>query len=194
MTNENDQFKKLHEILLETIKREQELREQYQVGEKFRFIRDRLNALKTQFEANLLSLQEKKEDRRDQVLEDETVVYVYLFNAQGANIKSWQNMLNPAVFYEYSVNRPIYADKTLIDAFLRSKTNKHQNGYLAVIVKKIDILKTADTLKDSMSNPLVKVKEGSLKFEKFIFFSYNNCEFVLNASGELEKKHLPTTP
>lgn len=194
MADENEQYKKLLNLLLEAIKEDQELREKYQVGEKFRFIRDRLNTLKIQLEQSMLQLQEKKVEQKDVVATDEMIVYVYLYNAQGANMKTWQNMLNPAVFYEYSVNRPVYAEKSQIESYLRSKANRTQNGYLAVIVKKSDVIKSALPLKDAINNQLIKVKEGSLKFEKMISFNYNNQEYVLNEAGELIKKTFSQVP
>lgn len=193
MSNENDQYQKLLDLLLEAIKGDQELRDKYEVGEKFRFVRDRLNALKSQLEQNAVKLQEKKKETTLQIAEDEVIVFVYLFNAQGNVLKTWQSMLNPAVFYEYSVNRPIYEKQSSVESYLRSKKNKLQNGYLAVIVKKNDILQTSDSPKDAIDNPLIKVREGALKFEKLVYFNCNNIEYILDESGELVKKVLPTT-
>ena len=56
---------------------------------------------------------------------------------------NWQNMLTPRVFYEYSVNRPIYAEKKYVDSLLRAKGNKAHHAFLTVAIKKIHI--TTDT-------------------------------------------------
>lgn len=193
MSDQKNQYKKLHELLLETIKRDQELREKYKIGEKFRFIRDRLNSLKSQIDQNLAKMEEvKKEERREEPGPDETFVYVYLFNAQGLNLKSWQPMLSQRVFYEYSINRPIYAEKSQMEAYLRTKTNKNQNGFLTFIIKKADILPQVEPARDTINNPLIKVKEGSLKMENFLVLTTNNADYVLSAEGEIIKK-VPST-
>src|SRR3990167_9684781 len=104
------------------------------------------------------------------------LVYVYLFNAHGLNFSSWQKMLSPSVFYEYSVNRPIYGEKAHVEAVIRNKTNKAQHGYLTIAVKKELI--SSESSKDALGNPLIKVKEGGLKIERLICFFHHNHEYV----------------
>lgn len=188
MSNQgHEQKENLLKLIREALQRDVELREKYQMGEKFRFIRDRLRALLSHVEDSLSSMQKKEVKKTDEPLEDEELVYVYLYNAQGLDFKTWQKMLTPAVFYEYSVNRPIYATKAEIDSFIRSKTNKAHHGYLAVIIKKIEIIQTAVS-KDAIGNPLIKVKEGSLTLARLKSFTHNGSEYTLNLAGELIKK------
>lgn len=185
-----EQREKLLQLMHEMLRRDKELREKHRIGEKFRFVRDRLNALAARIEEGLDILEKESEKAVDRLLEDDVVVYIYLYNAQGLVLKTWQKMLNPAVFYEYSVNRPIYTNKTHADAFIRSKTNKVQHGYLAVAIKKQDILsgEGADLFRDTIGNLLVKVREGSLKLERLVSFTHNGHEYVVKEDGEFEKK------
>ena len=120
--------------------------------------------------------------------EDEVVVYVYLYNARGLVLSSWQNLLMPKVFYEYSVNRPIYKDKSHIQALLQSKVNKAQHAYLTVAIKASHIIQPEAALKDNLGNPLIKIKEGSLSVGKLLCFTCNDQEYTLNAKNELVKK------
>ncbi len=187
MSNEIDQKEKLLKLVRDAVEHDKNLREEFQVGEKFRFIRDRLQALLVRVEESVHSLQKKEETHVDVLNENEVLIYVYLYNTHGLVLQTWQKMLNPAVFYEYSVNRPIYPDQTSIDSFIRTKSNNAQHGYLTVIINKSDILLTAEN-KDAIGNSIIKVKEGSLSPNKLVSFTHNNHEYVLNEDGELIKK------
>ena len=96
-------------------------------------------------------------------------------------------MFTPKVFYEYSVNRPIYAEKSHVESFLRSKINKHQHAYLTIMVNRDDIT-MLEGPKDALGNPSIKVREGSLRFDRLVSFTHNEQDYVLNKYGELVKK------
>jgi hypothetical protein len=185
-----EQRDKLFQLVKDAIAQDAELREKYKIGDKFRFVRDRLQALLQRLEENLKETQEDIKENVSRVAEDEIVVFVHLFNAQGLVLNTWQKMLNPAVFYEYSVNRPIYLEKAGVETFIRSKTNKTQHGYIAIAVKQIDVISLVakEDLKDAFGSPIVRIKEGSLKFNKMVSFSHNGHEYELNKNGELIRK------
>ncbi len=186
---DNTQQDKLLEIIRTALARDNELREQHQIGEKFRFVRDRLQALLSHVEENTKILQATKKDSNYEMTSDEIVVYVHLFNAQGNIFKTWIKMLNPAVFYEYSVNRPIYTDKSEIEAFIRGKANKMQHAFLAFAIKKTAIKKDeVEIAKDIFGHELIKVQEGSLKLEKLMGFTHHEHDYKLNDDGELVRK------
>lgn len=175
-------------VVRNAVQKDAELREKYLIGEKFRFIRDRLQALQTRIEESLSQIQKKEEKRSDQILEDETVVYVYLFNSQGMNIKTWEKMLNPSVFYEYSINRPVYSDKSHIEAYIRSKSNKSQHGYIEFVIKKSELIPGSEQTKDALGHTLIKVKEGSLKADRVRTFIHTEQAYLLNEEGQIVKK------
>lgn len=187
MDDQKDQEQKILELVREAVQYDQDLRVQYQIGDKFRFVRDRLHALLAQLEHHREQSQVVKKNNAFQLSEDEIIVYVYLYNAHGVNLSSWQNMVTPKVFYEYSVNRPIYAEKKEVELLLRSKSDKLQHAYLAIAVKQKDIL-TNLSLKDSSGNALVKVKEGALRFERVVSFTHNQYDYSVNSEGSLIKK------
>ncbi len=181
----NDQQEsKLLALIDFALQQDRELRDQYTIGDKFRFIRDRLQALLKHVQENVIVIENSTKKTKATLASDETLVYVYLYNAQGSLLKTWLKMLVPAVFYEYSVNRPIYLDKSHIEAFIRTKANKNQHAYLAVIVKKIDLIEK-HLSEDAAGNPLGKVKEGSLHFEKMLAFTYNEHDYQLDSNSEI---------
>jgi hypothetical protein len=190
MSITNDDIKirreKIITLMRETIASDTALREKYQIGDKFRFVRDRLKALLQQLEQSE-SKEEQEKESIVETAEDETLVYVYLYNSQGLLLQTWINMLTPKLFYEYSVNRPIYLHKSQIEKLINSKTNCVQHAFLTVVVKKNEILQTESSTKDVLGNSMAKVKEGSLRYEKFVVMTHNNQEYKLSA-GRLVKK------
>lgn len=193
MPQENkSQNEKLIESVREAIKRDSELREKYQVTNKFRFIQDRLQKLLEFLEKHYETTQEEEKQETVTIAEDEALVYVHLFNAKGTALASWQNMVTPTVFYEYSVNRPIYAEKSHIEALIRTKNNKLQHAYLTVAVKKTNVVQAANdsSPKDSLGHSLIRVREGTLSFERLVSFTHNLIEYKVDAYGVLVKKDM----
>lgn len=190
MSNGDKELKeKIQKLVLDAVQLDKELRDQYKMGDKFRFIRDRLEALRLHVEEELKALQKTIESKTDTLAEDEVLVYVYIFNSQGIVFQTWQKMVSPSVFYEYSVNRPVYTNQAHVETFIRSKANKAQHGYISIAIKKSDIiLAPAETTKDSIGNPLIKIKEGSLLFNKMFSFFHQEHEYKINAAGQLVKK------
>jgi hypothetical protein len=181
----------LVDIIRQTIKRDEALREKYDIKNKFRFVRDRLQTLLANLEKDLQLTVDEEAKHADIVLAaDEVFIYVYLFNAHGATLRTWQNMLIPKVFYEYSVNRPIYAEKQQVESVVHSKSNKAQHAYLTIAIKTADIIKSATgtAQKDGYGNITLKIKEGSLHFAKLSSFTHNELNYYVNEKGELIKK------
>lgn len=190
MPNHEEQKERLLALVRDALQHDKALREQYQIGEKFRFIRDRLQSLLSHVEAEMQVLQQKEHRVTSEIKADEVLVYVYLYNAQGLLFRTWQKMLNPSVFYEYSVNRPIYAEQSHVESFIRSRKDKPQHAYLTIVVNKQDILSVAaaDISKDAVGQTLIKIREGALHAEKLVSFNHNQHEYTLNEAGELVKK------
>lgn len=180
---------KLLSIVKEAIAKDEALREQFNIGNKFRFVREKLQALHDEVSAALASIQEDIEANQPSAVQaDEVIVYVYLFNAQGVLVPTWRKMLHPSVMYEYSVNRPIYQDQSAIEAVIRSKAEKQQHAYFAIAIKKESMIAFADQApKDALGHALVRVKEGSLVHQRILFFKHNDRDYRVSASGELIK-------
>lgn len=181
----NEIKEKVLELVRKAIEQDEELRKKYGIGDKFRFVRDRLRQLSEAIEAELKTKVVVQDDTKREVMPDQRLVYVYLYNTHGSHFRSWQNMLSPDLFYEYSVNRPIYPDLKSLQRLLKTKENKLQHAFLAVAVSKSDIIETA--AQDGLGQPLLKVKEGSLHFDNLISFTHNEQDYVLNSEGLLIK-------
>lgn len=183
-----EQQLKLLALVKEAIERDQQLRGKYQIGEKFRFVRERLHHLLVKLEQDMDALDQQEKKVIEDIPKDEVIIYVYLFNAHGLDLRSWMKMLTPKIFYEHSVNRPVYLDKSFVEAFIRSKQNKLQHGYLTVGVSDKDIIQR-ESGKDSLGHQLAKIKEGTLSFTRLVSFTHNEHVYTVNAEGEIVKKH-----
>lgn len=186
--DQKDKKLKIFDIVSEVVKFDAELRKKYQIGHKFRFVLDRLNALLDLLEKSKTVEVVKKATERE-AKADEKVLYVYLYNVHGVNLSSWQNLLTAKLFQEYSVNRPIYTEKSHIEKLLKSKKNIMQHAYFAIAVKQSDVYSNHTELKDALGHSLVKIKEGGLRIENLITFTHNHQEYSLNSEGRLIKKN-----
>ena|SRR3990167_569389 len=192
MANEQkEQGENLLKLMRDILEHDEALRKKYQIGEKFRFIRDRLQTLFSKVEEQVMVFRETSEQSKGKTItEDEILVYVYLYNAQGLLFKTWQKMVSAEVLYEYSVNRPVYAEHSQVESFIRNKSNKAQHAYLTIAIKKQDILLSAEKepLKDPLGHTLLKVREGSLHVDRIISFVHNGLTYILDKTGGLVKK------
>ena len=170
------------------IKQDDLLRQKYQVENRFVFVRNQLQSLLAELQNNLLggSVVVKKDEQVDEVNVKYSVVYVYLYNAQGLQLKSWLAFLTAKALYEHSVNRPIFTDKNAIKSMLKSKPNPAQHAYLVISTAEQNIIEISN--ESGSETSLVRVKEGAFSIEKIVSFVHNEIEYLLDSQGKLVKK------
>ena len=175
-------FHELTDLVGQILKSDTALREKFEVGQRFQFIHERLHILHSSVEL-LAQGEESGENVKEGGKKDTSwvgqPVYVYLYNAEGAVLRTWTAMLTPRAFYEYSVNRPVYAEKTHVESIIALKPNPQQHAYVTIAVRPEDIVRTSEAV--------IKVKEGALTIEKLILFTHNGQDFVFE-QGELVRK------
>jgi hypothetical protein len=180
---------KLLAIVRDAVKKDEVLRNQLNMNDKFRFVQEKLRALLSKLENEFA---EAVPEAKSSFIEstDETVdIYVYLFNTQGIDMQTWRKLVSPDVFYEYSVNRPIYAEKEHVDKFINTRPTRSQHAYLTIAISKSFILPAKDDQsQDAVGHTLVKIQEGKLKITQVRCFTHNLIEYNLSPSGELSKK------
>jgi hypothetical protein len=192
-TSTSQQYEDLLVTLRAIVAKEAALREQRQLGERFRFVREQLQVI---LEATValapVAVVSQAVAEAIEGLADKRLVYVYLFNAQGLDLRSWHRMLTAQALYEHSINRPAYAEKTHIEALLRKKANLHQHAYLTVAVAPTEIqvlvAETTDIADDALTHGTARLKEGSLRTGQLVAFTHNGVEYSVTAAGELVKK------
>lgn len=181
-------YKQIQVLLEDLNSTDAALRQKYEIGDKFRFIKDKLtNLLKHYEEYHLVNIGTNLEQEKSMPV-NPILVYVHLFNVGGVSLENWVTMINPRVFYEYSVNRPIYLQKKTIEAIIQSKANSQQHGFLTVLINKEDIL-TEIKNKDELSfyKESIKIKEGALLFNHLVSFTHQNKEYTLQQNTLIEK-------
>jgi len=177
----------LIQLVSAVLQQDKMLREKYQVGDRFAFVSDRLKLLFGElqgYQSDVASSQSSSEDLAYD--HDALTVYVYLYNAQGLQLKSWLALLTPKALHEHAVNRPIFIDKDEIEAMLRSKPNAAQHAALVMLVKQDDIIPSLAN--DEVKTSLIRVREGSLKIEQVVSFFHNGSEYSFDAQNGLVKK------
>lgn len=184
--------KNLHDNLIHLInmalQQDALLREKYQVGDRFVFVRSRLQSLLTelqnaQFDSTIIQKNEFNIEKNTPC----SMVYVYLYNAQGLQLKSWLALLTQKALYEHSVNRPIFFDKNEIESLLKSKSNIAQHAYLVISVVHENISAVPSTVEGTKTS-LIRVREGSLLVERIVSLVHNGVEYTLDSHGQLIKK------
>lgn len=175
-------------IIKKTVEAEEILRKQHDVGVRFNVLRSQLRSLLDEVDKAIHANKPKAPPIKNDTLDAHSrFVYVCLFNAQGDKTNTWPKLLNPQALLDHSVNRPIYASKEGIEAMLRAKANKNQQGYIEVAIKKDDVLNANDpnAFKDPLGFELVRIKQGALKMENIRTFTHNTKSYTVNPDGSL---------
>lgn len=130
---------------------------------------------------------ENKEQIEEKSSEDYTEVYVSLYQAEGANLNKWQIVVNSLA--GYNVNRPIYQNEDDIQKAIRNKTFRQNDAYVAVKVRKEDIMPpiTDKPPTDRNGYPLLTLREGAIKTENITRFSHMNGDYDFR-NGVLTKR------
>ena len=150
-----------------------------------------LAAIKAEAQAELEKLEAKAENITYQVTppaENETEVYISLFQSEGYNINKWAMQLRS--LERYIVGRPIYQNVTDVEKRIRLRAAAGSNeAYVAVIIKKADI-EAADPfvppVKDQYGHALLTLKETALRNGRIIAFHHQGIRYHF-VDGQLIK-------
>ncbi|MGM9452638.1 Dot/Icm secretion system protein IcmQ [Legionella bozemanae] len=103
-------------------------------------------------------------------------VFVSLYSSDGSNLQSWERII--ANLPRQMISRPIYANEEQVQALIKSKENKQNEGYVAIYINETDIIHlSADkTLMDKLGSPLLTLKDRALNVDnitRFVHLSGN---------------------
>ncbi len=118
--------------------------------------------------------------------EDETEVYISLFQSDGYNINKWAMQLRS--LDRYVVGRPVYKNQTDIEKRIRLRNAVGNEAYVVVVVKKNDVQLDQSTasLKDQFDHPLLLLKETALKNGRMNAFVHQGMRYYF-VDGQLLK-------
>ena len=174
--------KQIIDTMRNAISEEQSLRESLNLGEELGYVPKKLKAILNNLESTLdyrILQSVKSPPWKRAIAEDETLVYIYLYNLNGKHMRNWEKMLVPNAMTEYGFNRPIYQDKEALGKFLDINYNEYCHAHLGVIIKKSDI-EDADTYKDPLGQSILRVTEGALKYDNILEFTHMGIPYYLN--------------
>src|SRR3990167_9768701 len=148
-----------------------------------------LIAIKTEAELELSKLKIKASEQSASIQtlsEDETTVYISLFQSDGYNINKWAMQLRS--LDRYIVGRPVYQNEADIEKRIRLRAAAANEAYVAVIVKKMDVQfdPFAAPLKDQFDHSLLLLKETALKHGRIIAFVHQGIRYHF-VDGQLVK-------
>jgi intracellular multiplication protein IcmQ len=186
MNNMDDKERKreLYREVETLVNKEKTLRKELGIGDRYRVVASRLENLLAYVHAAVSRpKQEVMSDRDSPVLtETQQYVFVHLFNNKGKVLSRWEPMLSPRNLMEYSVNRPIYAEQSQVEIYIRSRPNDDEHAFLMMKIEQSDVLRDSDVAVncDSLGQPLLKLKEGSLKEQGLVYFFHKNASYIFS--------------
>lgn len=115
-----------------------------------------------------------------------TLVYVSLYQAEGANLQKWQSVVNTLA--GYNVTRPVYQNEEDIKNAIRAKEFRQNDAYAIVKIRKDDIMPVfADKPpSDRHGHPLLVLREGAIKLENIQQFVHQSGQYTFR-NGVLTK-------
>jgi hypothetical protein len=173
---------------------EKTCREKHEMGARFNVVANQLRLLqarcKDHHEVNKAEKIKAADDIalvEKPVADDETLVFVYLFNINGAKLRNWEPMLTDAALSEHSVNRPIYASLMEAQDIIRPRPNPTAHAIIEVIVSNELVLETAktSTRKDSLDHVMLRLRQSALKQMNVKAFYHAGETYCLAANGSL---------
>lgn len=189
---EKERNRKIIDIVRKAIDDDQVRREKFKIGEQYSFIPEKLQATLKRLEDSLDYSEETITSslppwHRD-IAENEQLVYIYLYNAQGKDIHVWERLLSNKSLAEQCFSRPIYANRDDAERILRSRDDALQHAFIAVVVKKNHVI-TSHNLTDPTGNQRVRLVENSLKTDNIIEFFHNGKAYYRDQRRRLVLKN-----
>lgn len=181
--DDKERKRELYRGVQNLVNEEKELRKQLGIGDRYKAISSRLEALLRYVHQSVsLSKQEATVERASPALsENQQYVFVHLFNTKGKLLSRWEAMLSPRLLMEYGVNRPIYAEQKQVEGYIRSRQDADEHAFLMMKIEQSDILPQDESSQnvDTLGQPLLKLKEGALKEQGLIYFFHKNACYIL---------------
>lgn len=101
-------------------------------------------------------------------------IFISLYSSDGSNMQAWERIL--ANLPKQMISRPIYEHENSVNYLIKSKENKINEAYVAVVINQSDLLTMPSdrTPIDKFGKPLLTIKDRALSLDnikRFIHFS-----------------------
>jgi len=183
------------EVLSDLVHQEQQIRQECALSNDLRAVRHQLHESIAQLQAQSEDYIDQADAHRPEVpatsdilQEGQCLVYLYLFNATGQILANWEPMLSEKSLYEYSVNRPVYAEEKAVLTFIENKPPIERHAYVVFKIAKNQVNDSAHQMRtDVFGQTLVKLVEGVFTSENFLSFNHAGQTYCLK-DGKLIAK------
>ncbi len=97
-------------------------------------------------------------------------VYVSLYSNEGVNLQSWERII--ANLPRQLVSRPVYANEEDIQAIIKTKEKKINEGYVSLFIDEASIITmSADKVPvDKLNKPMLVLKDNAINLDNINFF------------------------
>lgn len=160
------------------------------------FLRYRLSSLKKirnharQLQNQLAGLLSSHDVHPDKLSENETQLYVSLYQSNGQDLKQWAAQL--ASISSHMIGRPIYQHEKDIQRAIRQKCVQGSESYAVVKIDRSKIMDASQSQrKDRWGNSLVNVMTDAVQSDQIIewvhlnkHYHYSNQQLIPSQRGE----------
>jgi intracellular multiplication protein IcmQ len=131
------------------------------IGKKIQQIRDGYAVYLDQLSPS--SKASASQQSTHELLEDAINIYIVLYNAEGHDLAKWETVI--ANLESNVISRPIYAREEEAAAFVRSKMNPRNQGYVIAQVSSAAIVKQDPkrVVRDRLNHMLLAIRAGYLQ-------------------------------
>lgn len=114
-------------------------------------------------------------------------VYVSLYSFDGTSLESWERIIQH--LSDQVVSRPVYENEADVEAIIRAKSNRINEGYVAVYVDPTFILPAVPDKKvvDKLGVPLLTLKAKAINLNNVDSFIHHSGQYRF-VSGRLIRK------
>lgn len=99
------------------------------------------------------------------------VIYISLYQSEGANLSKWEGALKS--IEGHTISRPVYGREDDAKAFIRAKTRKDTEAYVAIYVDESSVIPPylGKPVQDRLGHELLTIRQGAVMLS-------NVAEFV----------------
>jgi Dot/Icm secretion system protein IcmQ len=129
------------------------------IEKKIRGLRDEAEQIEAQIKEDNIA---KSIGVRSGDAADVQIIYVSVYQQDYNDIRKWERTLKSIT--DYSITRSVYKEEEQIKEMIRGRPDPNKEGYVAVMVKKEDILKgfAGKPAADKLGFELLNIKEGGI--------------------------------
>lgn len=112
-------------------------------------------------------------------IEKNQLAFILIYCSEGNALKQWENVINSLA--THSMTRPIYKNEADVQSVIKHKSNKQNDGYIALAISEKDISEPFNNKSpvDRHGNELIVLKEGAVRPENIEYFIHLDKYYII---------------